>query len=93
VVIGEAEDERTLELLAAAHQSPRAGKRVFAFSPGAVKNGKLPPELGATLPNLPLTGVPLALVCIGSSCQPPVNTPEELKETLAEKVGPRLATS
>ncbi len=93
VVIGEAEDERTLELLAAAHQSPRAGKRVFAFPPGAVKNGELPPGLGATLPNLPLTGVPLALVCIGSSCQPPVNTPEELKETLGEKVGPRLATS
>jgi uncharacterized protein YyaL (SSP411 family) len=40
---------------------------------------------------LPLAGTPLALVCIGSSCQPPVNTPEELKEALAEKVGPGLA--
>jgi uncharacterized protein YyaL (SSP411 family) len=86
VVVGEAEDGRTAELLTTAYQTPRAGKRVLAFAPGVIKNGELPPGLAATLPNLPLAGTPLALVCIGSSCQPPVNTPEELKEVLAGKV-------
>jgi hypothetical protein len=91
VVIGEAEDGRTAELLTTAYQAPRAGKRVLAFAPGVVKNGELPPGLAATLPNLPLADAPLALVCIGSSCQPPVRTAEELREALAENVGPGLA--
>ncbi len=91
VVVGESEDGRTSKLLTTAYQTPRAGKRVLAFAPAVIKNGELPPGLAATLPNLPLAGTPLALVCIGSSCQPPVNTPEELKEALAEKVGPGLA--
>ena len=86
VVVGESEDGRTSKLLTTAYQTPRAGKRVLAFAPGVIKNGELPPGLAATLPNLPLAGTPLALVCIGSSCQPPVNTPEELKEVLAGKV-------
>ncbi len=93
VVIGEANDRRTSELLSAAYQAPRAGKRVLAFPPEVLKNGELPPGLAATLPNLPFAGVPLALVCTGSSCQPPVNTPEELKEVLAEKAGPGVATA
>jgi hypothetical protein len=91
VVIGEAEDRRTSELLAAAYQAPRGGKRVLAIPPEVIKKGELPPGLAATLPNLPLASAPLALVCIGSSCQPPVNTPEALKEALAENVGPGLA--
>jgi len=85
VVVGESEDGRTAKLLTTAYQTPRAGKRVLAFTPGMITDGEPPPGLAATLPNLPLAGTPLALVCIGSSCQPPVNTPEELKEALAEK--------
>jgi hypothetical protein len=91
VVVGESEDGRTAELLTAAYQTPRAGKRVLAFTPRMITDGELPPGLASTLPNLPLAGAPLALVCLGSSCQPPVNTPEELKEALAENVGPGLA--
>jgi len=88
VVVGEAEDGRTAELLTTAYQTPRAGMRVLAFDPGGIKKGELPPGLAATLPHLPLAGSPLALVCIGSSCHPPVSTPEELKRVLAENVGP-----
>jgi hypothetical protein len=91
VVIGEPQDERTAELLTAAHQARRARKRVSAFTPGAIKNDELPPGLAATLPNLPFAGAPLALVCTGSSCRPPVHTPEELREALEENVGPGLA--
>ncbi len=91
VVVGESEDGRTSKLLTTAYQTPRAGKRVLAFAPAVIKNGERPPGLAATLPNLPLAGTPLALVCIGSSCQPPVNTPEELKQVLGGKVRPGLA--
>jgi hypothetical protein len=88
VVVGEAEDERTNELLTAAYQTPRAAMRVLAFAPAVIKNGELPPGLAATLPHLPLEGTPLALVCVGSSCQPPVHTARELKEALGKNVGP-----
>jgi hypothetical protein len=91
VVVGEAKDGRTSDLLSAAYQAPRASKRVLAFPPEVIGNGELPPGLAATLPNLPFAGVPLALICTGSSCQPPVRTAEELREALVEKVGPGVA--
>jgi len=82
VVVGGAQDERTQRLLKAAYQAPRAYKRVLSFEPEAVKNRKLPAGLAATLPNLPLDGVPVALVCVGTSCRPPVQAPEALAEAL-----------
>jgi len=82
VVVGNPEDERTRKLLTAAYQTLRAGKRVLAFSLETVKNGNLPAGLAATLPNLPLDGGPRALVCVGTSCQPPVETPEALAASL-----------
>jgi hypothetical protein len=91
VVVGEAEDGRTAELLATAYQTPRAGMRVLALAPGKMKNGDLPPGLAPTLSHLPLSGTPLALVCVGSSCRPPAYTPDELRAALEENVGPGLA--
>jgi hypothetical protein len=82
VVVGGAQDERTQRLLKAAYQAPRAYKRVLSFEPEAVKNRELPAGLAATLPNLPLDGVPVALVCVGTSCRLPVQTPEALAEAL-----------
>jgi len=41
--------------------------------------------IAATLPELPFDGVPVALVCQGSSCHPPVQTPVALPELLAPK--------
>ena len=84
VVVGEASDPRTSALLSTAYRAPRVGKRVLAFAPEALRKGQLPPGLAATLPHLPVADEPLVLVCIGSSCQPPVKTPEELKQALAE---------
>ena len=84
VVVGEPEDARTRALLAAAYQAQRVGNHVFSFAPEVTKNGQLPPGLAATLPHLPFADAPLALVCLGSTCQPPVKTPEELKQALGE---------
>jgi uncharacterized protein len=85
VVIGPAGDARTRELLRVAYQVPRAGKRVLALDPQAVKAKDLPPGLLATLPNLPLDDAPLALVCVGTTCRPPVRTPSSLLQTLNDE--------
>ena len=82
VVIGTAEDARTQALLSAAYHTPYAGKRVFSFQPAEVRAGDLPKGFAATLPHLNLDGEPVALVCSGASCQPPVRTPEALIATL-----------
>lgn len=85
VVVGGADDERTVSLLRTAHDSPRASKRVFAFEPAVVKARDLPAGFASTLPELPFDGVPVALVCEGSACHAPVQTPEALRELLAPK--------
>jgi uncharacterized protein YyaL (SSP411 family) len=82
VVVGAAGDERTSKLLRAAYDAPRAGKRVFAFEPEVVKSRNLPAGLVAKLTALPFDGVPVALVCAGSACHPPVQAPEALRELL-----------
>ncbi len=82
VVVGESKDERTAKLLRAAYDAPRAGKHVLYFAPDTVKSGDLPAGLVATLPNLPLDGAPLALVCEGTTCHAPVHTPEALAAAL-----------
>ncbi|MGA3323685.1 MAG: thioredoxin domain-containing protein [Terriglobia bacterium] len=82
VVVGRGDDNRTLSLLRAAYETPRAGKRVFAFEPGTVQARDLPAGLASTLPELPFDGAPAALVCEGSACHPPVQTPAALRELL-----------
>jgi uncharacterized protein len=82
VVVGSSSDARTRELVRIAHQTPRAGKRVLAFEPEVVKDGHLPPGLAATLPHLALDGNPVALVCVGTACQPPATTPDALRSAI-----------
>jgi hypothetical protein len=85
VVVGRADDERTEQLLKAAYQAPRACKRVLTFEPQAVNSRELPAGLASTLPNLPVEGVPMAIVCEGTTCHPPVQSPEALREALELK--------
>jgi hypothetical protein len=49
-----------------------------------VEHGKLPPELDATLPNLPMLAGSFVVVCRNGSCQPPVATVEELQAALSD---------
>jgi uncharacterized protein YyaL (SSP411 family) len=85
VVVGAAEDPRTRALLQAAYQTPRVGKSVLHFEPDVVKAKSLPKGLAATLPQLPLDGEPLALVCVGTTCQQPVKTADALTANLKSK--------
>ncbi len=82
VVVGSADDERSQKLLRAAYDAPRPGKRVFAFEPAVVKSRDLPAGLAATLPELPFDGAPVALVCEGSACHAPVQSPADLQSLL-----------
>jgi len=83
VVVGPSANDKTGKLLKSAYATGRAGKRVLAFEPDVVKAGDLPAGLASTLPKLPLDGRPVALVCVGTSCQPPVETPDALADLLA----------
>ena len=83
VVVGPSGDARTRKLLQTAYDAPRASKHVLRFGPEVVKAGGLPAGLASTLPSLPLDGKPVALVCVGTSCKPPVETPDALAELLA----------
>jgi hypothetical protein len=82
VIVGDPLDARTRGLLQTAHATPRAGKSVLSFSAAQVKSAALPKGLQATLPNLPMDGEPVALVCQGTSCQPPFKSPEALAKAL-----------
>ncbi len=86
VVVGEASDDRTMRLLRAAYDAPRGGKRVFYFAPSVLRARDLPAGLATTLPALPYEGGPVALVCMGSACHAPVQTPEALRELLVPTV-------
>jgi hypothetical protein len=52
---------------------------VLALEPETIRTKDLPAGLLATVPSLPLTGVLLALVCVGATCRPPVETPAALE--------------
>ena len=82
VVVGVADDPRTVALLRAAYESPHRAKHVFSFEPGTLQARDLPAGLVSTLPALPSEG-PLALVCEGSACHPPVESPVALRELLS----------
>ena len=85
VVVGPREDQRTSQLLNAAHQAPRAGKHVLCFEPQTLTARDLPAGLASTLPHLPYDGHPLALVCVGTACQAPVQSPEALTALLQKQ--------
>jgi uncharacterized protein YyaL (SSP411 family) len=82
VIVGPERDSRREALWRAAQGAPAAGKRVLALTETAVTSGSLPVGLAATLPNLKLDAGPVALVCSGTSCQPPARTVEELTDAL-----------
>jgi len=80
VIMGPAGDALAQQLEEAANRVFHFGKTALRVTPeSSLEN--LPAALRQTLPHLPKDKA-AALVCSESSCQPPVNEPERLKEIL-----------
>jgi uncharacterized protein len=84
VVIEQTVDGRGDELYARAIAGFRFGKSVLRLTASQSVGANLPPALAETIPNLPQlkSDVPFAVLCSGSSCQPPVSHPAELEKQL-----------
>ena len=83
VVTGTAGDAKAVQLEKAANETYRFGKAVLRVTPEKLALRSLAPALRETLPNLNAT-VPQALVCVETTCHPPVSDPEKLKDLLTE---------
>jgi uncharacterized protein YyaL (SSP411 family) len=81
-IVGEDEEARRLAVIASARYA--VNKTVLKLPRAAVAGHALPPALAETLPHLPelRTGRSFAVVCSGTSCQPPVYEAEDLIELL-----------
>lgn len=78
------EDTAADSLLAEALRHYRVNKTVLCLPRDVVQQRQLPPMLAETLPYLPelATGKSFAVVCSGTSCQPPVHEASELRHLL-----------
>jgi uncharacterized protein YyaL (SSP411 family) len=83
VVLGAAEDPNAAALEKAANEVYRFGKAVLRVTPERLACAPLAPALSETLPHLD-AAKPQALVCIETTCHPPVTSPEKLKALLTE---------
>ncbi len=81
VITGRAEDPAARALEESASGVYRFGKAVLRVTPGRLASGFLAPALQQTIPHL-RADVAQALVCIETSCQPPVSDPENLAAML-----------
>jgi uncharacterized protein YyaL (SSP411 family) len=83
VVTGPECDSKATELEKAANEIYRFGKAVLRVTPGRIASATVAPALRETLLHLNAAG-PQALVCVETTCHPPVTDPEKLKALLTE---------
>jgi len=83
VVTGAAGDPQAAELEHAAQAVFRFAKAVLRVTPERVSADGLAPALKQTVPHLRADSAQ-ALVCVETTCQPPVSNPERLKALLTE---------
>ncbi len=81
MIVGQPGDARAAELEAAANMIYRSGKAVLRLAPQQAGDS-LPAGLAATLPHLDATDGARAIVCVNSSCQPPIASAEDLRKAL-----------
>lgn len=81
VITGRADDPVAQKLEEAAHSIYRFGKAVLRVTPERLAAGGLAPASQQTLPHL-RADIAQALVCVETSCQPPVSDPEKLAAML-----------
>ena len=73
-------DEQAMRLEQAALQGYAVNKSVVWFA--QIDPAQLPPVLATTLPRLPRVAGSFAVACSGHTCQPPAQSPEELRALL-----------
>jgi hypothetical protein len=83
VVLGAAGDPRAAQLEKAANEIYRFGKAVLRVTPETLAAASLAPALRETLPHLD-AAKPQALVCVETTCHPPVTEPAKLQALLNE---------
>jgi uncharacterized protein YyaL (SSP411 family) len=84
VITGRSEDPQAAALESAANSVYRFGKAVLRVTPERTASPEaLAPALAETLPHL-RADVAQALVCVGTSCRPPVTEPDALVALLTE---------
>ncbi len=83
VITGRAGDAEAARLEQAAQSIYRFGKAVLRVTPEFLAGDGLAPALKETLPHL-RADTPQALVCVETTCQPPVSDPDRLKALLVE---------
>jgi uncharacterized protein len=83
VVLGNSGDANAAALERAANETYRFGESVLRVSPDQLKTTSLAPALRETLPRLNAASAQ-ALVCVETTCHPPVTDPEKLKALLTE---------
>ncbi len=83
VVTGAHDDPQAARLEQAATAVYRFGKAVLRVTPERLAGDSLAPALKETVPHLRVDA-PQALVCVDSTCQPPVTDPEKLTALLTE---------
>ncbi|HTV60008.1 MAG TPA: thioredoxin domain-containing protein [Verrucomicrobiae bacterium] len=86
-ILGAPGDPQAAALENAANEIYRFGKSVLRVTPAQLANASPAPALRETLPHLPAGAgadapKPQALVCLGSSCLPPVSDPDLLAAEL-----------
>jgi uncharacterized protein YyaL (SSP411 family) len=86
VVLGSASDPSAGDLEKVANEIYRFGKAVLRVTPEKLSSASLAPALRETLPHLEAAKAQ-ALVCVETSCHPPVTTPAELALLLTETTG------
>jgi uncharacterized protein len=84
VVIGEGPEADTLAREAIRPYA--VNKTVLRLTSGQAVAQNLPPVLAETIPNLPglKEALPMAVLCSGFTCQPPIKKPEQLSNALRE---------
>jgi len=85
VIAGEAEADAADELYAAAVAPFAFGKTALRLATSQAVAQNLPPALRETIPSLPQlrSGRSFAVLCSGSTCQPPIFEAAELKRALS----------
>jgi uncharacterized protein len=81
IVTGRADDPAAQQLERSAAGTYRFGKAVLRITPETQSASWLAPALAQTVPNL-RADVPAALVCVETTCQPPVKSADELRTLL-----------